>query len=401
MTLADKPQVFVSHAQEDADFANALRTWLDDAVLGGVAFFVSSDRGSIPLGSEWASRIRTALTHSNLMLVLVSPASAERRWLHFEAGAGYSRGIPVVPVCVAGMRLPSLAPPLSMLEGVELPGEQGQGRLLQLVAESAALRVPAGPPALVLPARSSSAAPPETAKADTTSLARHSLADLTRARAATLLGKADQAQVGLVRSLIKEALFVMELESWSGNRDEPEKVLVALKGRLGAPVLIPQDVAFSFMVHAEQVAEAPWPDEPGPDAFDSRGFDRVRAMIGPYLDTLPSVGDYELALFQHPPEIYLPLLFLEMRTTTGYQNWNAIRLAADGEFGRVVLPVIEQALHDFSPPNPEYRRSVEIGRELLGSEFDAWHRQIKGRTPDEERAAYRDSFAPIEADEAE
>ena len=78
-----KPQIFISHAHQDADFANALRKWIDDALLAGVEFFVSSDQESIPLGSEWASRIRDALAKSSIMLVLVSPKSMNRRWLYF------------------------------------------------------------------------------------------------------------------------------------------------------------------------------------------------------------------------------------------------------------------------------------------------------------------------------
>jgi hypothetical protein len=397
MSSAGKPRVFVSHAQEDADFANALREWLDEAVLGAVSFFVSSDRGSIPLGTEWASRIRDALTESKLMLVLVSPASVTRRWLHFEAGAGYSRGIAVVPVCVAGMRLPEVEPPLSLLEGVELPGSDAEARLLQLIADSADLRVPKAPPRLVLPERTSGLGLAETARVAPTTLAGQPLSDLTKAKAAALLGEADQHQVDLVRALVKEALFALDIQRWPGNHFEPPKALGALRANLRSPVLIPHDVAESFLEHAEKVAAVPYDPEPT-DRWDSRFFDRVKEMVDPYLDVIPSLGDYELALFQHPPEIYVPLLFLELRTTEGYQNWNAIRIAADGEFGRVVLPQLERALRDHKPPNPEYWQSVEIGRELLGSAFDKWHHGLRGRSVEEEVDAYRQSFAKDSAE---
>lgn len=83
-TKRTKLQIFVSHAQGDSDFANALRNWLDDAFLGAVKFFVSSDRGSIPLGTEWANVIRENLAQSSLMIVLVSPAGAGSRWILLE-----------------------------------------------------------------------------------------------------------------------------------------------------------------------------------------------------------------------------------------------------------------------------------------------------------------------------
>lgn len=78
-----RPKIFISHANEDADFAKAIRGWLDGALLGAITYFVSTDRTSIPLGAEWPKRIREALEDSGIVLVIVSQVSVERRWLYF------------------------------------------------------------------------------------------------------------------------------------------------------------------------------------------------------------------------------------------------------------------------------------------------------------------------------
>jgi hypothetical protein len=120
--------------------------------LHGVKCFNSSARG-IPLGSQWLNEVSAALAESAVMLVLVSPASLSRRWFYFEAGAGFVRGIPVVPVCIAGATLDELEPPLNFLPAIQLPDVDSEGRLLKLVAEPAHLTAPVSPPRIVLPDR--------------------------------------------------------------------------------------------------------------------------------------------------------------------------------------------------------------------------------------------------------
>ncbi len=119
----ERPQVFISHIHEDTDFAKAIKNWLDDILLGAISFFVSTDRSSIPLGSEWPKKIKESLEKSEILLVIVSASSISRRWIYFEAGAGYVRGIPVIPICVGELGLNNLPSPLNLLQAIELPGE--------------------------------------------------------------------------------------------------------------------------------------------------------------------------------------------------------------------------------------------------------------------------------------
>lgn len=146
------PRVFISHIHEDADFAKAIATWLETTLLSGVRCFISSDRG-IPLGSQWLGAVESALGESAVMLVLVSRTSMLRRWIYFEAGAGFVRGIPVVPICIAGMKGNELEPPLNFLQAIELPNSESEYRLLKLVAEPAHLMPPPTAPRIDIPER--------------------------------------------------------------------------------------------------------------------------------------------------------------------------------------------------------------------------------------------------------
>lgn len=176
----------------------------------------------------------------------------------------------------------------------------------------------------------------------------------------------------------------MDLHQWPGNKDNPIHALGTLALRIKHPVLIAQDVAQLFLSHAERVVSEAPKDEPPLTLLDDRGFTRVKQMVEPYLDALPSLGDYELALFQHPPEIYVPVLFLEMTTTEGYQNWDAIRLLADGEYSTAVLPEVERTLRSVRFTGYEHSKCVAIGESVLGTDFDHWYQKTRGRALNED-----------------
>lgn len=378
-----KPQIFFSHAHQDSDFANALRNWIDDALLGAVEFFVSSDKTSIPLGSEWANRIRDALANSAIVLVLVSPSSMSRPWLYFEAGAGYIREIPVVPVCIAGMEPRGLEPPFSFFEAIQLPGKEAELRLLELVATSAGLRPPKLLAELVLPGRVDTFSSTNNGQLKEINIDA-SLQNLTKSKARILLGRADQKQVQLVQQLMREYFFVMDLHHWPHNNDKPQEVLDEIKSRLKNPVLISKDVAERFIEHAEKTfASCSSPKKS--KGFDSSKFDCVIAMIQPFLSELPSQGDYEIALFQHPPNIYVPLLLIETSDDkfTAYY-WHALRTLANSEYGSLVLPELAQMLSLIRNTGWELSQIVQLTQLILGDGFDSWYEKVRGRTYQED-----------------
>lgn len=137
-----RPKIFVSHSHHDADSVARLKDWITKELLNAVDFFVSSDSGSLPLGAEWYRSISEALETSTLAFVVASPRSISSGWLFFEAGAARFRNIPVVPLCIGGVKPTDLPSPLNQFQAAEINTSDGQKALIRLVAEKAGLSVP-------------------------------------------------------------------------------------------------------------------------------------------------------------------------------------------------------------------------------------------------------------------
>ncbi len=96
---------------------------------------MSSDNRSISVGSKWLDDVSAALKAAKVELILCSSESVKRPWINFEAGAGWVRGIPVVPVCHTGMRPVDLPIPLNMLQAVEGSNRRDIQKVYTLLAE--------------------------------------------------------------------------------------------------------------------------------------------------------------------------------------------------------------------------------------------------------------------------
>lgn len=78
--------------------------------------FVSSDNSSVGLGQKWLDAITEALRRCAVEIIIASPMSVTRPWINFEAGSGWIRDIPVIPLCHSGMTPSSLPVPLNLLQ---------------------------------------------------------------------------------------------------------------------------------------------------------------------------------------------------------------------------------------------------------------------------------------------
>jgi hypothetical protein len=153
--LPKKPLAFISYIHEDADFADSLRSWISAALLGSLESFVAGDEDSIPPGTQWLNRISAALQGCAVALLVLSPKSAERKWIYFEAGAASARDVPVIPICCKGMTKADLTPPLSTFQAVELPDRADELSVLKQLARICGLNPPQTPqpflPAVMIP----------------------------------------------------------------------------------------------------------------------------------------------------------------------------------------------------------------------------------------------------------
>ena len=112
-----KPLVFISHLVAEKAIALKLKEIVGEAFMGMIDVFVSSDPNSNAMGGEWLDGITDGLKKCSVELVLASPKSITRPWINFEAGAGWVRDIPVIPICHSGMKPSKLPAPLNSLQG--------------------------------------------------------------------------------------------------------------------------------------------------------------------------------------------------------------------------------------------------------------------------------------------
>lgn len=117
--MSTKPLLFISHITEEKDLAIAFKDLVEDNFLGLLEVFVSSDEGSIAMGQKWLNDITEGLQKCAVEIIICSPKSIQRPWINFEAGAGWIRDIPVIPICHSGIEPSQLPMPLNLLQAAK------------------------------------------------------------------------------------------------------------------------------------------------------------------------------------------------------------------------------------------------------------------------------------------
>ncbi|MFH0777129.1 MAG: TIR domain-containing protein, partial [Candidatus Eisenbacteria bacterium] len=115
-----KHRIFLTHYTPEGPVARRLKAFLEKIFARGIEVFVSSDELDLQPGDLWEKRIRGELTDSSMILVLLSSDSMIRPWVNFEAGTGWLRNIPLVPMVHRELSLEQLVRPFSSMEGVSL-----------------------------------------------------------------------------------------------------------------------------------------------------------------------------------------------------------------------------------------------------------------------------------------
>jgi nucleoside 2-deoxyribosyltransferase len=113
-------EVFISHINEEAALATALKNWIEITFPGNCTAFVSSSPNDLNGGDKWLELLKKKLDSAEVVVVLCSPKSLSRRWISWEAGYSWSRGIPLIPICHSGVTTPNLPSPFSIFQGYDL-----------------------------------------------------------------------------------------------------------------------------------------------------------------------------------------------------------------------------------------------------------------------------------------
>ncbi|VVS91426.1 toll/interleukin-1 receptor domain-containing protein [Desulfoluna spongiiphila] len=134
--------VFVSHITEESEIAKSMKEWIESTFLGQHEVFVSSDSKSIPAGTKWLDEITKAITSSKILLLLCSPDSIHRPWINFEAGCGWAKAIPVIPICYGGLNKGELPPPINALQALDFNEELPEKLFQALITHLKIARLP-------------------------------------------------------------------------------------------------------------------------------------------------------------------------------------------------------------------------------------------------------------------
>ena len=137
-----KSMLFISHIAKETDLAQCLKKFLVNDFLGILEVFVSSDGKTIQAGEPWLNKLSEALERAKFEIVLCSKESVARPWVNFEAGAGWVRGIRVMPVCHSGLIPDHLPMPLNLLQGIEAGRPEGLQQLYEAIAGLLEVQVP-------------------------------------------------------------------------------------------------------------------------------------------------------------------------------------------------------------------------------------------------------------------
>jgi hypothetical protein len=138
----DKPTIFISHITEEKEIAKTLKEFLDKKFLKTVNVFVSSHEESIKLGDDWLSTIKKSMKDCQLIIIICSPISISRPWVNFEAGAGWVKDIPVIPLCHTGLTPGKLPVPLNSFQGGLLNNQDDITKVFSRIAELLNISIP-------------------------------------------------------------------------------------------------------------------------------------------------------------------------------------------------------------------------------------------------------------------
>lgn len=137
-----KPTIFISHITEEKEIAKSVKEFLERRFLKTINVFASSHEESLKLGDDWMSTIKKSMKDCKLIIVLCSPLSITRPWINFEAGAGWVRDIPVIPLCHSGLTPGKLPVPINSLQGGILNNETDISKVFKRIAEILEINVP-------------------------------------------------------------------------------------------------------------------------------------------------------------------------------------------------------------------------------------------------------------------
>jgi hypothetical protein len=101
MSKLNFSDVFISHATEDEGLAEAWRFLIQGVTGDEIKPWYSEykrPKGGVKAGEDWRQTITQALEHAKIIIVILTPGSVERPWVHYEVGFARGQNKKVLPV---------------------------------------------------------------------------------------------------------------------------------------------------------------------------------------------------------------------------------------------------------------------------------------------------------------
>jgi hypothetical protein len=134
-----KPNLFISHATSDGEFATVIEMEIRKVFADGINVFCTSSPGTIAPSKDWLSSIEAKLDSAQAVIVLVTPTSVERPWLWFEVGASWMRArkdqAAIYPLCAPEIQMTDLPSPLNRLQALSMGKVQDLKLLFQALID--------------------------------------------------------------------------------------------------------------------------------------------------------------------------------------------------------------------------------------------------------------------------
>ncbi|MCA0454907.1 MAG: toll/interleukin-1 receptor domain-containing protein [Chloroflexi bacterium] len=140
--MPDKIPLFISHLHQDKTLVGLVHRLIDN-VFSRV-FDVFNTSGNPPeAGKKWRDEIRNSLDRAKVVLVILTPESAQRDWVLFESGAAWlaaeNQEKRLIPCIYDLERFPS---PLSEFQGINLSRRDSIMELIETLMTVSGLTPP-------------------------------------------------------------------------------------------------------------------------------------------------------------------------------------------------------------------------------------------------------------------
>lgn len=133
MAARQKPTIFISHASEDAEIANAIESVIRDRHGDAVNVFNTSDGKTLHPGCHWKQEITTAVKDSVLMLVILTENSNQKPWIYWESGGAFHQEINVIPLLGPELSVSELQVLFPDLQTIRLLSKEGLQGLMSRI----------------------------------------------------------------------------------------------------------------------------------------------------------------------------------------------------------------------------------------------------------------------------